>query len=91
MLEKYGLNQYFDIVVLSYESGLLKSDPKMFELALKKLKVKKSEAVMVGDSIESDIRGAQAAGIRAILIDRRGVREYEDKISSLKELKDVLK
>ena len=91
VLEKYGLNQYFDIVVLSYESGLLKSDPKMFELALKKLKVKKSEAVMVGDSIESDIRGAQAAGIRAILIDRRGVREYEDKISSLKELKDVLK
>ena len=90
IIEKYGLNKYFDIVILSYEVGLLKTDPKMFELALKKLKVKKDEVIMVGDSMESDIKGAQAAGIRAVLIDRQGKREYEDKISSLTELKEKL-
>ena len=45
---------------------------------------------MVGDSLESDIEGAQKAGIRAILLDRRGRREYPDKISNLLELKDKL-
>jgi len=91
VLEKYDLNKFFDIVVLSYETGVLKNNAEMFEITLKKLKVKKAEVVMVGDSIESDMKGAEAAGIRGILIDRKLMREYPDKIQSLTELQALLK
>lgn len=90
VMEKFDLKKYFDAVVLSYEAGVLKTNPKMFELILKKLKLKKEEAMMVGDSIASDIKGAEAAGIKAVLVDRRGSRDYKDKVSSLNELKSFL-
>lgn len=91
IIDKYDLQKHFDIIVQSYETGLLKSDKKSFENVLKELKIKNSEAVMVGDSIESDVKSAENAGITPILIDRREKREYECKISNLLELKDKLK
>ena len=90
VLDKYDMKKYFDEIVLSCDNGYLKSNKKLFEGVLKKLKIKKSEAVMVGDSIESDVKSAENVGINAILVDRRGKREYENKISSLSELKDKL-
>ena len=90
VLDKYDMRKYFDEVALSCDSGYLKSNNKLFEDILKKLKVKKNEAVMVGDSIESDVKSAENAGINAILVDRRGKREYENKISDLSELKGKL-
>jgi 2-haloalkanoic acid dehalogenase type II len=91
VMEKFNLRDYFDAVVLSYEVGMLKTNPKMFELVLKKLRLKKEDVVMVGDSIASDIKGAEAAGIKAVLVDRRGTRDYKNKISKLTELKSFLK
>ena len=90
VLEKYDLKKYFDEISLSCDTGLLKSNKKSFGNILKKLKIKKSEAVMVGDSMESDVKSAENAGIRPILVDRRGTREFEDKISNLTELKEKL-
>lgn len=91
VLDKYDMKKYFDEISLSCDTGFLKSNKKSFEDVLKKLKIKKKEAVMVGDSIESDVKSAENAGIMPILIDRRGGREYENKISSLSELKEKLK
>jgi 2-haloalkanoic acid dehalogenase type II len=91
VLEKFELRKFFDVVALSYETGVLKTDKKMFDLVLKKLKVKKTEAVMVGDSMQSDIEGAEAAGVKAVLIDRKGTREYKNKIASLHGIEDFLK
>ena len=91
LLEKHDLRQYFDEIVLSCDTGHLKLNKKSFEDALKKLKIKKKEAVMVGDSMDSDIKSAENAKIKAILLDRRGTREYENKISNLTELKEELK
>jgi 2-haloalkanoic acid dehalogenase type II len=91
VIDKYELSQYFDLMLFSYDLGMLKSNPKIFEHALKKLKLKKDQVVMVGDSMESDIQGAKNADIRPILIDRRDRREYEDKILSLDELEKLLK
>lgn len=90
VLDKFELRKYFDEVFLSCETGMLKSNPELFEKVLKKLKIKKTEAVMVGDSIESDIKAAENAGIKAVLVDRRGTREYPEKISLLTELKEKL-
>ncbi|MCX6706881.1 MAG: HAD family hydrolase [Candidatus Woesearchaeota archaeon] len=90
IIDKYDLRKFFDVIVLSYEVGVLKSDKKMFALAMKKMKVKKNEIIMVGDSIDSDIKGAENAGIKAILLDRRGKREYTNKVATLDEVKDFI-
>lgn len=90
VIEKFELGKYFDTTILSYEVGMLKTNPKMFEKALKELKLKKDEVMMVGDSMETDVMGAEKAGIKAVLVDRRGRREYENKVSDLSEIKKFL-
>lgn len=86
VIEKYDLAKYFDLILLSYQEGKLKTDPGLFEKGLKELGMTADEVLMVGDSIESDIESAKKAGIKAYLIDRRGRRNYEDKIANLKEI-----
>jgi HAD superfamily hydrolase (TIGR01549 family) len=90
VLEKFDLNKHFDAMLYSYESGLLKTEPDMFKQLCKKLKVKPEEAFMIGDSIPTDIIGARAAGIKAVLLDRRNRREFMPRIISLRELKDII-
>ncbi len=90
IIDKYDLRKFFDVIVLSYEAGVLKTDKKMFQIVLKKLKVKKDEAVMVGDSIDSDMIGAENAGVKAVLVDRKGKREYVHKVADLSEVKDMI-
>jgi len=92
VIEKFGLGKYFDAVLMSWETGYLKTDKELFALAMVKLKVKKKEDVlMVGDSIPTDIEGAKNAGINAILVDRKGTREWPEKIKDLTQLKNILK
>lgn len=86
LLEKYDLAKYFDYVGISWRTGFLKTDRRAFELVLKALGLEKDDVIMVGDSIQSDIQGAQNAGIKAILIDRRNMRDFDPKIKSLEEL-----
>lgn len=52
-------------VVISEEIGVSKPRPEIFHHALEKLGVRPREALMVGDGINSDIRGANNAGIDA--------------------------
>jgi putative hydrolase of the HAD superfamily len=86
VIEKFGLDKYFDLIVLSFEAGMLKQDVEMFRHCLDKLGVKAEETLMVGDSIETDMEGAEKAGIKGVLVDRRGRREYPQKISTLEGL-----
>jgi HAD superfamily hydrolase (TIGR01450 family) len=44
-----------------------KPEPPLFEIALTRLGVAGSDAVMVGDSVESDVRGGRAVGMRTVL------------------------
>ena len=62
----------------------MKPDPSIFLAALQQLGVTADEAVMVGDTLEDDIEGARAVGIRAILIDRDG--RYPDVADRLNDL-----
>jgi HAD superfamily hydrolase (TIGR01450 family) len=49
-----------------------KPEPPLFELALKRMGVAESLAVMVGDSIDSDVRGARRIGMTAVLFAPQG-------------------
>lgn len=58
-----------DGVVLSYQVGVVKPDPKIFAHALDVLGVPAAEALMVGDSWRADA-GAAGVGIRTLLLPR---------------------
>ena len=49
-----------------------KPEPPLFELALKRMGVTEMEAVMVGDSVDSDIRGARRIGMTTVLFAPHG-------------------
>jgi putative hydrolase of the HAD superfamily len=69
VLEELGLAELLDAVVTSAEAGAAKPDPAVFLLALERLGLGPEEVVHVGDSPELDLAGAEAAGIRAILVE----------------------
>lgn len=61
-----GIDRHIDALVVSEAVGVTKPDPAIFAIALERLGVGASDAVMIGDSWSADIEGACAAGIRAI-------------------------
>lgn len=67
-----GLARYFDATIVSSEVGAGKPAPRPFLAALAALGADPTAAVMVGDSLERDIAGAQRAGLRAVWLDRTG-------------------
>jgi putative hydrolase of the HAD superfamily len=67
-----GLLDLVDDVVTSAEVGVAKPDPEPFRRALLLAGVEAGEAVHVGDSLENDVEGARAVGVRAVLIARAG-------------------
>lgn len=69
MLVEIDLRRMFDAVLDSSVVGFTKPDPRIYRLALQRLGVSASDAIMVGDSPSADVDGAHAVGIRAALID----------------------
>lgn len=69
-LAKLDIARYFDTIVISEDVGVAKPDPRIFEIALERIGFPASECVHVGDSWTSDVRGAQAAGIACVWLDR---------------------
>jgi putative hydrolase of the HAD superfamily len=73
-----------DAVVGSRAHGFVKPHPTIFQAALEQLGVEPAEAVMVGDSLEEDVEGARALGLRAILIDREDRHpDVEERLTDL--------
>ena len=69
VLRKLDLTSYFDSVVISGEIGIKKPDPRIFDAALERTRMKPEEVIYVGDT-EDDITAAQAAGMVPVLIQR---------------------
>lgn len=73
LLNGLGIGDLLDDIVSSADVGLHKPDPRIFELACSRIGVDPREAAHVGDHHYADILGANAVGMRAVLIDRHGV------------------
>ena len=73
-----------DAIVDSRSHGRVKPHPTIFQAALAALAVAPEDAVMVGDSVEEDIEGARALGMRAILVDRED--RHPDRDERLRDL-----
>jgi putative hydrolase of the HAD superfamily len=65
-----GLLELLDGVVTSADVGTAKPDPAVFRRGLELAGVEASGAVHVGDSLDNDVEGARALGIRAVLVRR---------------------
>jgi putative hydrolase of the HAD superfamily len=80
-----------DAIVDSRSHGRVKPHPTIFEAALELLGARAADTVMVGDSLEEDIEGARALGMRAILVDREERHpEVEDRLTDLLALPAAL-
>ena len=67
-LRKYGIAHYFGVILPSAELGMSKPDPAIFDYALGAAGCSPSQAWMVGDRLDNDIRPANAAGWRTIRV-----------------------
>ncbi len=85
-----GIGNYFDKIIISEEHQLVKPEEKIFRLAESFAAADTKDCVMIGDSLESDVKGALNAGWEAIYFAEDKVQNYEGRtISNLKELKGI--
>ncbi len=88
-----GLNHYFENVVISEVVGFNKPDKAIFNHALALANAGISESIMIGDSLEADIRGAQDYGMKAIYFnpERKEIpKDVDQEIACLSELMTLL-
>jgi putative hydrolase of the HAD superfamily len=73
-----------------------KPHPEIYQKALEKLGVEAAETVFVGDTVDADVQGAKAAGMKTIYIQRRPQENAEaacpdQTIKSLDQLPTAIK
>ena len=71
-IDRFGLDRYFDYILVEEEFGVGKPDERVYFHALKKLDAKPSEAWIVGDNLEWEVSVPQRLGITAIWHDPGG-------------------
>jgi putative hydrolase of the HAD superfamily len=74
-LEEKRVLKYFDLTLFSDEVGVRKPDPRIFQLAVQKLRIEPDKIVHVGDNLKSDVWGAQNAGFKAMLFSGEAGRD----------------
>ena len=91
-LKNSGIVHYFSTVTTSEEVGVKKPNSKVFLTALKKANSLPEESVMIGDSLEADILGANNIGMQTIFYNYRNesISKKMKSIDSLIEIKNYL-
>lgn len=98
LVDKGQLRPHFEFILSSAACGIRKPDPHIFQLALEHFKVSPDKTVMVGDTLDADILGANQLGIYSIWASRHAQTPPEGElpiqpqavISSLSELPKLL-
>jgi putative hydrolase of the HAD superfamily len=90
----FALDKWITVAVSSVEHGFMKPHPSIFSAALQRMGVAPAQAVMVGDSLSQDVRGARRVGMRAVWLTRGGAVEPPDAdvpvITTLRDLPDLV-
>ena len=90
-IEKSGLKNYFDEVIVSDGLGYRKPDKRIFEYAFTKTKTNAKQGLMIGDDYVPDVLGARNVGMDQVYFNAEGeIKEATFCISSLLELKAIL-
>lgn len=67
-LKMFGIFGFFDSVIISGEFGYRKPDARLFTECLRRLGVKPSESLYIGNDTFRDVKGAKDAGMKSVLI-----------------------
>lgn len=95
-LERTGMSDYFEHVVISEQVGIAKPDLGIFEYAMTQMgNPCKTRVLMVGDNLHSDILGGNNFGIETCWLNTTGASVDERiapsyTVESLNELKNIL-
>lgn len=91
-LKNSKISSFFNTVTTSEEAGVKKPHSDIFFLALEKSGASPTNSLMIGDSYEADILGAENIGMRSVFFDyyQREDNIQTHKIKKLNELKDYL-
>jgi HAD superfamily hydrolase (TIGR01509 family) len=89
LMEKTGLEKAaFDVIVGVDTVKKAKPNPAVFKYAISQLDVSPEEALFIGDNIEADYKGAESAGLHALLINRTGNPPKE--LTTIANLTEIL-
>ena len=70
-LERAGILKYFEDTYISMDIGYDKPDIRFYQEALRRCGLQAKEVLMIGDSMTTDVIGAQKAGMDALFFDRQ--------------------
>ena len=93
-LRHLGMSELVDALITSEEVGVLKPDPRIYQVALARLGALPDQTVMVGDNWQADVVGALAVGIRPVWLNRTGAARplpHVAELTSLEPLAAVLR
>jgi len=89
-LQSSGIAPYFAHIVLSEAAKALKPDKRIFEYAMQLNGVTAPECIMIGDSYEADIRGAQNARIDQIYFQPSPTSDKKPATYRVKSLEEIM-
>lgn len=73
LFDRLRLTSAVDLLFDSFEEGVEKPDPRLFQIALAKAHARPDATLHVGDMYHVDVVGARAAGLHAVLLDIAGL------------------
>lgn len=77
-MDRLGIGELFDAVIVSSAVGVSKPHPSIFDAAFDALgKPPRDTALMIGDSLTSDVAGGSAYGVATAWLNRSGIRPGE--------------
>tara|TARA_B100001057_G_scaffold497831_1_gene603048 strand:- start:3812 stop:4507 length:696 start_codon:yes stop_codon:yes gene_type:complete len=89
-LRNSNLSKYFKVVVTSEAAGAKKPSPLVFEYALDKADAKLEESIMIGDDLNTDIKGAIDLGMKAIYFNSHSKKHEYSPWKEVKYLSEIL-
>lgn len=88
LLRELKLADCFDVIVVSHDVGVTKPSRDIFERVACELGTPAATILHIGDGVEEDYRGARAAGMPSLFLDRKGRGTEPDAVRSLSAVLD---
>ena len=89
-LDAVALRAQLDAILISEAEGLSKPEVAIFHLAAARLDASPAHCVFVGDNPDADVRGAKAAGMRAVWIRDPWWEEPQEADAVIDEVRQLL-
>ncbi len=89
MLRNLGIDTFFEQIITSALVGFEKPSAKIFQYLVSAAQCDPEQILHVGDRLEDDFKGAQAAGLKAVLF--RGNRQEVQRHQSIPKVDSLIK